>query len=339
MYVVKFDVTEDAFARLSRQRPFAKPRLPVCEYFSGSLRYRLRMANFRGRKSSVAENEWVTADMFWPDSVYVTFNDVAMETRRKQHFSKDQPLELTHHLAVGQNILKVIVPASVATRKSGNYFMAVEVIETLSHSEVVDSVKRQGYIGPEVTKGLIQRRLAGTQDDDDIAVSADELSIDLADPFSKALFDIPVRGESCRHLECFDLEIWLQSRPRKPECVHGLAGLRECSSCQELRGPGGVEPTLADKWKCPICSGDARPCSLRIDGFMVQVREELGRAGIKNCRSIAVGSDGAWKPKLVEPDSDDEIDDATPAPVSAAPAAQTAKIPTKAPIVILLDDD
>ncbi|KAH8742696.1 hypothetical protein F5883DRAFT_366563, partial [Diaporthe sp. PMI_573] len=95
-------------------------------------------------------------------------------------------------------------------------------------------------------------------DEDGIAVidrsgvTVSELSIDLTDPFSASIFSIPAHGLACTHMECFDLETWLNTRPIKQAINNG-----------------------PQYWECHICFGDARPRSLRIDSFLVSVRKKL----------------------------------------------------------------
>ncbi|KAH8748246.1 hypothetical protein F5883DRAFT_721085, partial [Diaporthe sp. PMI_573] len=112
-----------------------------------------------------------------------------------------------------------------------------------------------------------KQRIGAVPDEDGIAVidrsgvTASELSIDLTDPFSASIFSIPARGSACTHMECFDLETWLNTRPIKQVINNGPQYV--CTT------PKRLEPSEPDKWECHICFGDARPKSLRIDSFLV----------------------------------------------------------------------
>jgi len=55
--------------------------------------------------------------------------------------------------------------------------------------------------------------------------------------------------------------------------------------------------TLVDVWKCPICQADARPPMLFIDGWMLQVRNELVARGESGAKHIMVSLDGKWTVK------------------------------------------
>jgi hypothetical protein len=69
----------------------------------------------------------------------------------------------------------------------------VEIIETLSHSDVIDRVWKNGLIPFDETVQMVKSRLAGSsdQDGDNLAMPVKDLSIDLADPFSATIFNTP----------------------------------------------------------------------------------------------------------------------------------------------------
>uniref|UniRef100_A0A7S0L034 SP-RING-type domain-containing protein n=1 Tax=Coccolithus braarudii TaxID=221442 RepID=A0A7S0L034_9EUKA len=69
---------------------------------------------------------------------------------------------------------------------------------------------------------------------DDVISSA--VRITLLCPLTRMRIGTPARSERCRHVECFDLDAYLQ--------------------CQRS--------SRTPKWQCPICSADARPRRLRI---------------------------------------------------------------------------
>ncbi|KAH8750283.1 hypothetical protein F5883DRAFT_691681 [Diaporthe sp. PMI_573] len=92
-----------------------------------------------------------------------------------------------------------------------SFHLAVEVVETLSHSAVLEQVWATGVVDSAETLEEIRKRIQAVPDEDGIAVidrsgvKASELSIDLTDPFSASIFSIPARGSAYTHMECFDL--------------------------------------------------------------------------------------------------------------------------------------
>ncbi|EQB57508.1 hypothetical protein CGLO_02352 [Colletotrichum gloeosporioides Cg-14] len=316
-------------------------QIPVSQYFNGSLRYRLRLCaiHLKQGQETVPEAAWAVAPTYWPDHISVVVNKKVMKIRRKQHNGQDQPVELTRHLCRGSNAISVSIAPQACARKAAEttYFMAVEVVETLNHQSIFNMVTLKGVIPVYSTRKLIQDRLKPPQNDgdDELAVVGSDLSIDLADPFSSTIYEIPVRGAACTHLECFDLGNWLNSRPSKPMCTsHGNSCNRPCGGA-EL----GPEPSLVDRWKCPVCDGDARPYSLTMDSFMAEVRKKLEADGKLHTKTIFVAADGTWRPK-VEEAGDDEDDDAEGVPGRPpAKRARTGPSPAEAPTIEIIELD
>ncbi|KAG5949806.1 hypothetical protein E4U53_005747 [Claviceps sorghi] len=243
---------------------------------NGSRRYRLRLVK-RDQKSLVIDNtSWVTSSSIWPAEIYMLFNDEPVYPRRGQHFRHDLPTELTDLLQEGLNTIRVSLPRSNSfCAETLSYYLAVEVIVTMDHASTLDMIFKKEKIGADQTRLEIQRRMQHTVSDD-VIINDDSLSISVTDPFSFSMFQVPVRGVACKHIECFDLQTWLQTRPSK-----------EDSRSQS-------EPSLVDRWRCPICNGDAAPPSLRIDEFLLEVQQALTLAGKRQTRSISAYLDGSW---------------------------------------------
>jgi len=153
------------------------------------------------------------------------------------------------------------------------------VIEVLGHDQILNMCLQNQRIPAKQTLDNIKKSLTGAvaSDDDEIVMVASDLTIDLADPFMAKIFEIPVRGSTCLHRECFDLETFLNTRPSKPKHPE--------------------QPSMVDVWKCPLCGRDARPYTLRVDDFLISVREKLASDGMLDCKAILVAADGSWKVK------------------------------------------
>jgi len=285
--------------------------LPVAEYFNGSLRWRLRCCRVPMTDKALTEEQWSTLDMRWPTNIFLTLNGQALTTRRTPQHGKDLPIELTELVVCGTNTLLISIP-DLKNDQADNRYLAVEMLETLRHSDVLDCIWSRGVLAEDQTLNTIKQRLTGSPDDDDgVQFEAPYLSIDLCDPFTSCIFKIPARGAACTHMECFDLETWLVTRPpAKPasKCPHGVTATG--CGCK-----AGKEPSHPDKWKCPICDKDARPYSLRIDGFLHGVRKRLEEAGTaKKAKSLRVMADGTWEAVLEEDDDGEDSEGAsTPA--------------------------
>jgi hypothetical protein len=233
-------------------------------------------------------------------------------------------VELTDFVVPGLNKLKVATMEAgpTADKIVRSFHLAVEVVETLSHSAVLEHVWATGVFSHAETLEKIRKRIEAVSDEDGIAminqsgVTASELSIDLTDPFSASIFSVPARGLSCTHMECFDLETWLNTRPIKQAIKNG----QQCVSTDPTR----LEPSEPDKWKCPICFGDARPRSLRIDSFLLSVRTRLEEGNKLDTKSILVTADGRWR-AVGEPAYDEDGCQDRVSLVSKGPVANQVK--------------
>jgi hypothetical protein len=296
MYEFRFEVTEEQFSLAATQSTASNGLLPVVEHFSGSLRWRIRCCAVPGSLKTPNETQWVTLDVSWPSYIHMTLNDKVLHVRRQPHNGKDLSTEITDFIVRGTNVLMIAIHDSHGEIHK-NRHLAVEVLETLSHSNIVTAIWAKGPVPEEDTLSTIKKRLTSSVDDE-VAFEAPDLSIDLADPFSATIFKTPARGIACTHMECFDLENWLNTRPAKPppvKCPHRQVAC----TC-----PTSAEPSNPDKWRCPICSKDARPYSLRIDGFLLKVRAQLEAEGKLRAKSMRVKADGSWS-VVVEADDED----------------------------------
>ncbi|KAH7148917.1 hypothetical protein EDB81DRAFT_480665 [Dactylonectria macrodidyma] len=324
LQTIRLNVPGEVLRRLTQKQ--VTTGLPFCSYFEGSCRYRLRVCLLPDQRTEFEPDEWAVSACHWPMHIFIDVNGRVMGLSRKQHFHKDMPLELTDALILGQNVIRISLPlVDENMAKAGfKYFVAVELVETRSHDSLRSMIENFEHTAAEETREKLIRRLRPS-DSDDLIVEDKTLLVSLADPFSATMVETPVRGSKCLHLECFDLETWLQTRPSKP--AQKGAGAPE-------KGP---EPSMVDAWKCPICDLDARPTSLRIDEYFVQVRKELLGRGETNVRAITITATGEWT-AIQEPD---DSDDETPGPgqdkVTNGDGGKQRPVPA-ADVIEILDD-
>ncbi|CAJ0578312.1 unnamed protein product, partial [Mesorhabditis spiculigera] len=126
----------------------------------------------------------------------------------------------------------------------------------------------------ESTKQVIIRRLSNG--DDDVCLTTMKASIKC--PLTRTRLRTPVRCRDCDHLQCFDLENYIQMNEKKPT------------------------------WKCPVCPRLAPFSRLIVDGYFVDVLKETRN----EVEEVELLSDGGWKvlsESVAEELSDDDDDD------------------------------
>lgn len=242
----------------------------------GSTLYRLRCAKRPADGDFTSDGSWMTAENIWPDTLAFQLNGHFLEPRRKLHHGRYLPIDITPHLRLGENTLSVYVLPKPYDKTP--YALAIETVGVSSHARILARIPT---LPAAQSLAAIKRSSAGSprRDDDedgDFVMTSSTLTIPLFDPFrADRICAIPVRGAACLHRECFDLDTFL-SQCRREE-------------------PG--YPCVPDCWRCPICKGDVRPQTLVKDGFLMEVREELGRRGLLDTRAIVVEAGGGWRPR------------------------------------------
>ncbi|WPH00632.1 Hypothetical protein R9X50_00346200 [Acrodontium crateriforme] len=283
MQTLTFNVPLGRIVTIPKALPlFVKGERQTLVMDEDNFTFRLRCVKLPS-KGLPEESSWLTSDTVWPLHMMFDLNGQALEPRRKLHFGKNLPIDVTPFLKEGQNSLLVSVNRTSLDTDHSNFALAIEVVVASRHSTFLrnlplttadDSLKA-------ICKSLNPPTSAAT-DDVDIAVTSSTLTINLLDPITTASVPtIPVRSTTCLHKDCFDLETFLATRPR-------------CDDDKKA-------PTTVDCWRCPICSGDARPHLLRQDGFLKAVRFNLQKMGLLGeTKAIVVLPDGSWCVKKEE---------------------------------------
>jgi hypothetical protein len=270
----KFMVSSEMMAQIPPTIPSSIPGGPPTRHLTErSLQFRLRCSKWTRTEAAIEEEDWVVSDTYWPSYIYLTFNSTILEIRRKLHFGKDLPIDLTEHVVEGENTLQICLNIDLANPEYGQYAFAVETIGVKGQEGIVQECNVRLQPTNEVLSSIKSSLLDDSADDDDIVMVSQNVTINLYDPISlKQMCDTPVRSKHCVHRHCFDLGTFLQGRTRaKPD-----------------------QPSMIDVWRCPICRGDARPQTLVVDGFLVDVGKELARKKDEETRAIIVHQDGSW---------------------------------------------
>lgn len=314
---LRFSISETHLERRPHDEPSSQGGLSK-RIDSSSLLYRLRCCKIEPTGPVPEEKKWVLQDSDWPESLYFNLNSNPLEVRRKLHYGKCLPIDLTSFVAT-DNTLTVYLNRSSTDDSPFNYAVAVEVIAVTTRELIQSKCLSASIISSSDVRRSIVKSLSSTDQhgDDELAVVQSNLTICLFEPFSASkVFDIPVRGIDCAHRQAFDLDIFLETRT--------LAS--------------GGEVSRVDVWKCPFCGEDARPQSLVIDGFLVEVRKELESKNLLRTREIVFKEDGTWTPKIEDTDvGEDDASDGEAQHTAAVNAPSKAQVAKRAIEVISLD--
>ncbi|OJD35480.1 miz zinc finger protein [Diplodia corticola] len=269
-----FQITAEDEAHLPPRTEVAPFEINTRKVTEQTRMYRLRCA----RSASKAEHVWIRQSTCWPEGMFLTLNGQVLEMRKKLQHTKDLPIDITPYLRRGENGIEISLLRRPDEEKMSNYLVAIEVVGIHHYDKIKTDCLSQRLVPAAEVLGSIKGTLSGSADDDEIAIVGSNVAISLFDPMTKCRHcDIPVRGRWCLHRECFDLDVFLNTRRRSQKRPDS--------------------PSSVDDWKCLVCNGDARPESLVVDGFLMQVITELSAAGQSETSAIIVDSDGKWKAK------------------------------------------
>ena len=261
--IASFVVSDESMASLPIDEPgmFGEP--PSRKVQSGTQHYRFRCIKAVPAQSS-PQSVWSVQETFWPVEMTALVNDVPLDFRRKGHFVKDLPVDITSLIRKGSNkfLVTMLRPGTPAP-DAPTYMVAVEVIEV---SDLADLRQKIPHLAREVMEARIKQQLSTK--DPEVEVVTGHVALCVIDPFSSKLISTPVRGVSCKHYECFDLDIFLQTR--------------------------SGSPTQPDLFRCPICDGDARPQSLVVDDWFVDVLRKIKDKGRSDVRAVMLNEQAMW---------------------------------------------
>ena len=275
----------------------------------GARMCRLRCIKLNGTDSAIAENDWVAAENAWPGAIAIILNGKGLDVKRKFHYGKDMPVNITSSMKQNGNALSIAI-SQLQPDDDAVYAFGLENIYFTNTSTIKTEMKTIGWL--EARQRI---RTASGIGDPEVQILDPTITLDLTDPFSSSICQRPVRSIVCRHNQCFDLDSFLSTRGSKTPS----------------------QPSGPDQFKCPICGADARPKNLFIDGFFVKVRDELEQLKRLDARYIVLDEAGQWAIKEIE--ATGESGDGTGERKSTTVALQASEIPSGSEVIELDDGD
>ncbi|VDM34164.1 unnamed protein product [Hydatigera taeniaeformis] len=154
-------------------------------------------------------------------------------------------------------------------------FFAIYLVQKHSTKELCEALRTHAYRSAQVVQKQIVDKLASTvtscsvgsgggmveeSDDDDLQIQ-NTLPVQLLCPLSKCRIKLPVRGQRCQHIQCYDADTYLLINERKPA------------------------------WKCPVCDILAPFHELFVDGLLLNI---LASKESQDVEEIVFNEDGSW---------------------------------------------
>ncbi|CAN1178286.1 E4 SUMO-protein ligase PIAL2 [Linum perenne] len=162
------------------------------------------------------------------------------------------PTNVTGMLKYGTNLLQAVGTFN------GNYVIIVAFMSTVP---LPDSPELRDYVALDSTL---------SEQDFDIIEGPSRISLNC--PISFSRIKIPVKGNLCKHLQCFDFGNYVEINSKRPS------------------------------WRCPHCNQNVSYADICVDQNIVKVLKEVG----ENITHVNISADGSWKAVMDADDNERE---------------------------------
>ncbi|CAB1318885.1 unnamed protein product [Coregonus sp. 'balchen'] len=202
----------------------------------------------------------------WPASVQVSVNATPLTIERGDNKTSHKPLYLKQVCQPGRNTIQITVTACCCS-----HLFVLQLVHRPSVRSVLQGLMKKRLLPAEHCVSKIKRNFnsgtipgtTGLNGEDGVEQTA--IKVSLKCPITFRRIQLPARGHDCRHIQCFDLESYLQLN-----CERGT-------------------------WRCPVCNSDYeeitidpvcgwRPVPIKPD---IHIKEEADGPVLKRCRTVS----------------------------------------------------
>ncbi|KAJ7399169.1 zinc finger MIZ-type containing 2 [Pitangus sulphuratus] len=210
----------------------------------------------------------------WPASVQVSVNATPLTIERGDNKTSHKPLYLKHVCQPGRNTIQITVTACCCS-----HLFVLQLVHRPSVRSVLQGLIKKRLLPAEhcITKSEhpVKRNFSsgtipgtpGPNGEDGVEQTA--IKVSLKCPITFRRIQLPARGHDCRHIQCFDLESYLQLN-----CERGT-------------------------WRCPVCNKTALLEGLEVDQYMLGILIYIQNS---EHEEITIDPTCSWKPVPIKPD-------------------------------------
>nr|XP_061835986.1 zinc finger MIZ domain-containing protein 2-like [Nerophis lumbriciformis]XP_061835987.1 zinc finger MIZ domain-containing protein 2-like [Nerophis lumbriciformis] len=205
----------------------------------------------------------------WPASVQVSVNATPLTIERGDNKTSHKPLYLKQVCQPGRNTIQITVTACCCS-----HLFVLQLVHRPSVRSVLQGLMKK-RLPAEHCVAKIKRNFSsgsipgtpGLNGEDGVEQTA--IRVLLKCPITFRRIQLPARGHDCRHVQCFDLESYLQLN-----CERGT-------------------------WRCPVCNKTALLEGLEVDQYMLGILIYVQNSDYEE---ITIDPACRWKPVPVKPD-------------------------------------
>ncbi|XP_072310349.1 zinc finger MIZ domain-containing protein 2 isoform X1 [Eucyclogobius newberryi] len=206
----------------------------------------------------------------WPASVQVSVNATPLSIERGDNKTSHKPLYLKQVCQPGRNTVQITVTACCCS-----HLFVLQLVHRPSVRSVLQGLMKKRLLPAEHCIAKIKRNFTsgtipgtpGLNGEDGVEQTA--IKVSLKCPITFRRIQLPARGHDCRHIQCFDLESYLQLN-----CERGT-------------------------WRCPVCNKTALLEGLEVDQYMLGILVYIQNSDYEE---ITIDPVCGWRPVPVKPD-------------------------------------
>ncbi|XP_063304617.1 zinc finger MIZ domain-containing protein 2 isoform X1 [Pelobates fuscus] len=207
----------------------------------------------------------------WPCSVQVSVNSTPLSIERGDNKTSHKPLYLKNVCQPGRNSIQITVSACCCS-----HLFVLQLVHRPSVRSVLQGLIKKRLLPAEHCITKIKRNFSsgsipgtpGPNGEDGVEQTA--IKVSLKCPITFRRIQLPARGHDCRHIQCFDLESYLQLN-----CERGT-------------------------WRCPVCNKTALLEGLEVDQYMLGTLLYIQSSDYEE---ITIDPTCSWKPVPIKPDT------------------------------------
>uniref|UniRef100_A0A8C8FL41 SP-RING-type domain-containing protein n=1 Tax=Oncorhynchus tshawytscha TaxID=74940 RepID=A0A8C8FL41_ONCTS len=206
----------------------------------------------------------------WPASVQVSVNATPLTIERGDNKTSHKPLYLKQVCQPGRNTIQITVTACCCS-----HLFVLQLVHRPSVRSVLQGLMKKRLLPAEHCVSKIKRNFnsgtipgtTGLNGEDGVEQTA--IKVSLKCPITFRRIQLPARGHDCRHIQCFDLESYLQLN-----CERGT-------------------------WRCPVCNKSALLEGLEVDQYMLGILIYIQNSDYEE---ITIDPVCGWRPVPIKPD-------------------------------------
>ncbi|CAK1546117.1 unnamed protein product [Leptosia nina] len=200
----------------------------------------------------------------WPASVQVSVNATPLIIDRGENKTSHKPLYLKEVCQPGRNTIQITVSACCCS-----HLFVLQLVHRPSVRSVLQGLLRKRLLTADHCIAKIKMNFNQTSNNngtntpnDRDSIEQTALKVSLKCPITFKKITLPARGHECKHIQCFDLESYLQLN-----CERG-------------------------SWRCPVCNKPAQLEGLEVDQYMWGILNSLNTSDVDE---VTIDSGANWK--------------------------------------------